>query len=168
MCRTSPVQHRLAIFVCLLWFIGSHHLVFNWGLLGNPNVLVLSEIRRVMYWSCRWESQQAVDFNISFFFGPNRLTVFFPFSFFGSTSLRVSLTWVSSSSPLLRVVGLVVVEGAAALMISAPMFFSNVSKLPLPFCMCWKLLFIGKNVARSPNLVPQLLSFFINLIFLIF
>ena len=47
-------------------------------------------------------------------------------------------------------------------------FFSNVSKLPPPFCMCWKLLFIGKNVARSPNLVPQLLFLYINLIFLIF
>jgi hypothetical protein len=34
--------------------------------------------------------------------------------------------------------------------------------------MCWKLLFISKNVARSQNLVPQLLSFFVNLIFLIF
>jgi hypothetical protein len=30
---------------------------------------------------------------------------------------------------------------------------------PPPICKCWKLLFIGKYVARSPNLVPQLLSF---------
>jgi hypothetical protein len=31
----------------LLDLIGSwsRHLVFNWGLLGNPNVMVLSEIR---------------------------------------------------------------------------------------------------------------------------
>jgi hypothetical protein len=36
-------------------------------------------------------------------------------------------------------------------------------KLPL-LCMCWKLLFIDKNIARSPNLVLQLLSFFINFI----
>jgi hypothetical protein len=28
-----------------------------------------------------------------------------------------------------------------------------------PLCMCWKLIFIGKNVVRSPNLVPQLLFF---------
>jgi len=31
--------------VCLNYIVGSRHLVFNWGLLGNPNVLVLSEIR---------------------------------------------------------------------------------------------------------------------------
>jgi len=43
-------------------------------------------------------------------------------------------------------------------------FLSNVQNCP-PFCMCWKLLFIGKNVVRSPNLIPQLLSFFVNLIF---
>jgi energy-converting hydrogenase Eha subunit F len=43
----------------------------------------------------------------------------------------------------------------------------NVQNYP-PLCMCWKLLFIGKNVVRSPNLVPQLFSFFVNLIFLIF
>ena len=39
-------------------------------------------------------------------------------------------------------------------------FPSNVKNYP-PFCMCWKLLFIGKNVARSPNLIPQLLLFFL-------
>jgi len=36
---------------------------------------------------------------------------------------------------------------------------SNVQNYP-PLCMCWKLLFIGKNIVRSPNLVPQLLFFF--------
>jgi hypothetical protein len=46
-------------------------------------------------------------------------------------------------------------------------FFLMFQNCP-PFCMCWKLLFISKNVARSQNLVPQLLSFFVNLIFLIF
>jgi hypothetical protein len=29
----------------------------------------------------------------------------------------------------------------------------------------WRPVFIGKNIARFPNLVPQLLSFFVNLIF---
>jgi hypothetical protein len=28
-----------------------------------------------------------------------------------------------------------------------------------PFCVCWRPVFIGKNVARFSNLVPQLLSF---------
>ena len=50
-CRTSKksARHRLAIFRCyvLIWLVRwSRHLVFNWGLLGNPDVLVLSEIRR--------------------------------------------------------------------------------------------------------------------------
>jgi hypothetical protein len=45
-------------------------------------------------------------------------------------------------------------------------FFCFFKIAPLPFCMCWKLLFIGKNVARSPNLVPQFF-FFVNLIFFI-
>jgi len=31
--------------------------------------------------------------------------------------------------------------------------------------MLWRPVFIGKNIARFPNLVPQLLSFFVNLIF---
>ena len=44
----------------------------------------------------------------------------------------------------------------------------SVSKLPPCFCVCSRLLFIDKNIARSPNLVPQLLLFFfVNLIFLI-
>jgi len=38
----------------------------------------------------------------------------------------------------------------------------------LPLCMCWKLLFIGKNVAWASKLVPQLLFFFVNLMFLNF
>ena len=37
-----------------------------------------------------------------------------------------------------------------------------------PSCVCLKLLFICKSIARFPNLVPQLLSFFVNLIFLTF
>jgi hypothetical protein len=37
-------------------------------------------------------------------------------------------------------------------------FVFFLSKLP-PLCKCWKLLFIGKYIARSSNLVPQLLSF---------
>ena len=45
--------------------------------------------------------------------------------------------------------------------------FFNCAKLP-PFCVCGRPIFIGKNVARFPNLVPQLLFFFVNLIFLIF
>jgi hypothetical protein len=40
------------------------------------------------------------------------------------------------------------------------------AKLP-PLCMCWKLLFIGKNIDRSPNMVLQLLSFFINFFIII-
>ena len=48
-------------------------------------------------------------------------------------------------------------------------FFLVSQNCPPSLCMLWKLLFIGKNVARSPNLVPQLLYFFfVNLIFLIF
>ena len=43
-----------------------------------------------------------------------------------------------------------------------------VQDCPSTFVCVGKLLFIGKNVVRSPNLVPQLLSFFVNLIFLIF
>ena len=35
------------------------------------------------------------------------------------------------------------------------------AKLPPLLCMCWKPLFIGKKIARFPNLVPQLLSFFL-------
>jgi len=35
------------------------------------------------------------------------------------------------------------------------------AKLPPLLCMCWKPLFIGKKMARFPNLVPQLLSFFL-------
>jgi hypothetical protein len=31
-------------FIMLIRFIGSRHLVFNWGLLGNPDVLVFLEI----------------------------------------------------------------------------------------------------------------------------
>jgi hypothetical protein len=42
------------------------------------------------------------------------------------------------------------------------------STLPPLFCVLWRPVFIGKNIARFPNLVPQLLSFFVNLIFLIF
>jgi len=38
-------------------------------------------------------------------------------------------------------------------------FSPDVQNCP-PLCMCWKLIFIGKNVVRSPNLVPQLLLFF--------
>jgi hypothetical protein len=34
-------------------------------------------------------------------------------------------------------------------------------KIAPSLCMCWKLLFIGKNIVWSPNLVPQL-SFFVN------
>jgi hypothetical protein len=37
-----------------------------------------------------------------------------------------------------------------------------------PLCVLQRLVFIGKNIARFPNLVPQLLSFFVNLIFLFF
>jgi hypothetical protein len=44
-------------------------------------------------------------------------------------------------------------------------FFFKIA--PLPFVCVVKLLFIGKNIVRSPNLVPQLF-FFLNLIFLIF
>jgi hypothetical protein len=47
--------------------------------------------------------------------------LFTTFSFFGSTSRRVGLLWVSSSSPLLRVAGPAIVEEAAAtLMIFTP------------------------------------------------
>ena len=49
--------------------------------------------------------------------------------------------------------------------LSFPSFFF---KIYPSLCMCWKLLFIGKNIARFQNLVPQLLSFFVNLISLIF
>jgi hypothetical protein len=44
------------------------------------------------------------------------------------------------------------------------------AKLSPLLCMCWKPLFIGKKMARFPNFVPQLLSFFffVNLILLIF
>jgi hypothetical protein len=45
-------------------------------------------------------------------------------------------------------------------------FFSF--KIAPPLCVLWRSVFIGKNIARFPNLVPQLLSFFVNLIFLIF
>jgi hypothetical protein len=31
-------------FVLFAWFVGSRHLVFNWGLLENPDALILSEI----------------------------------------------------------------------------------------------------------------------------
>jgi hypothetical protein len=34
------------------------------------------------------------------------------------------------------------------------------AKLSPLLCMCWKPLFIGKKMARFPNFVPQLLSFF--------
>jgi hypothetical protein len=40
------------------------------------------------------------------------------------------------------------------------LYFFSLSKLPPSLCVLWKLIFIGKNVAKSPNLVPQLLSFF--------
>jgi len=48
--RQNPHGVGLAIFLCYVWFdlvgfVGSRHLVFNWGLLGNLGVLVLSEIR---------------------------------------------------------------------------------------------------------------------------
>ena len=45
-------------------------------------------------------------------------------------------------------------------------FFSF--KIAPPLCVLWRSVFIGKNIARFPNVVPQLLSFFVNLIFLIF
>jgi hypothetical protein len=45
--------------------------------------------------------------------------------------------------------------------------FPQYVKLP-PLCVLYRLVFIGKNIARFSNLVPQLLSFFVNLIFLIF
>ena len=39
-------------------------------------------------------------------------------------------------------------------------FFSECCQnYPPPFCKCWKPVFIGKNVAKFFNLVPQLLSF---------
>jgi hypothetical protein len=44
---------------------------------------------------------------------------------------------------------------------------SKYAKLP-SMCVLWRPAFIGKNIYRFPNLVPQFLSFFVNLIFLIF
>ena len=44
---------------------------------------------------------------------------------------------------------------------------SKCAKLP-PFACLWRPVFIGKNIAKFPNLIPQLLSFIVNLIFLIF
>jgi hypothetical protein len=37
----------------------------------------------------------------------------------------------------------------------------------LPLCVLWRPVFIGKNIAWTSKLVPQL-SFFVNLIFLVF
>ena len=45
-------------------------------------------------------------------------------------------------------------------------FFSF--KISPPLCVLWRPVFIGKNIAKFPNLIPQLLSFFVKLIFLIF
>jgi hypothetical protein len=45
-------------------------------------------------------------------------------------------------------------------------FFSF--KIAPPLCVLWRPVFIGKNIAKFPNLIPQLLSFFVKLIFLIF
>jgi len=39
-----PFGVVLVIFFSFAWFVGSRHLVLNWGLLGNPGVLVLLEI----------------------------------------------------------------------------------------------------------------------------
>jgi hypothetical protein len=51
-CRTSENTPRgvpvlaMTVFLSVIGidFVGSRHLVFNWGLLGNPGWLVLSEI----------------------------------------------------------------------------------------------------------------------------
>jgi hypothetical protein len=47
-------------------------------------------------------------------------------------------------------------------------FFLMFQNCPPSFSMFWKLLFIGKNIARSPNLIPQLLSFFCKFDFFLF
>jgi len=50
-CRTSPARRRWWFsFVCLIWFFGNHHLVFNWRLLGDPSVLVFVRDSRVRDW----------------------------------------------------------------------------------------------------------------------
>jgi hypothetical protein len=45
--RAASPSWRWRVFLSVIGieFVGSRHLVFNWGLLGNPSWLVLSEIR---------------------------------------------------------------------------------------------------------------------------
>jgi len=47
--------------------------------------------------------------------------------------------------------------------------FSQCVKLPpSSFCVLWRPVFIGKNIAWASKLIPQLSFFFVNLIFLVF